>query len=65
MIVPPYTFIATINGVMMLYALPVFVDTDRETFQMDPRRIEEAIADRTAAILPVHLGGSPDAAICR
>jgi dTDP-4-amino-4,6-dideoxygalactose transaminase len=57
-IVPPYTFIATINAVMMLYALPVFVDTDRETFQMDPSKIEAAMTDRTAAILPVHLGGS-------
>ncbi len=57
-IVPPYTFIATVNAVLMLYALPVFVDTDRETAQIDARKIEEAITDRTAAILPVHLGGS-------
>ncbi len=57
-IVPPYTFIATVNAVLMLSALPVFVDTDRETAQIDARRIEDAITDRTAAILPVHLGGS-------
>ena len=57
-IVPPYTFIATINAVLMLYALPVFVDTDRQTAQIDARKIEEAITDRTRAILPVHLGGS-------
>ena len=57
-IVPPYTFIATVNPVLMLYALPVFVDTDRETGQIDARKIEEAITDRTAAILPVHIGGS-------
>jgi dTDP-4-amino-4,6-dideoxygalactose transaminase len=56
---PPYTFVATINAVLALYALPVFVDTDRETAQMDARKIEAAITDRTAAILPVHLGGSP------
>jgi dTDP-4-amino-4,6-dideoxygalactose transaminase len=58
-IVPPYTFIATVNAVLMLYALPVFVDTDRETAQIDARKIADAITPRTAAILPVHLGGSP------
>lgn len=57
-IVPPYTFIATINAVLMHHALPVFVDTDRETFQIDARKIEAAITDRTAAIIPVHLGGN-------
>ena len=57
-IVPPYTFIATINAVLLHYALPVFVDTDPETFQIDPRKIEAAITDRTAAIMPVHIGGN-------
>lgn len=57
-IVPPYTFVATINVVMALHALPVFVDTDRETLQIDHRKIEAAITDRTAAIVPVHIGGS-------
>lgn len=57
-IVPPYTFIATVNAVLILDALPVFVDTDRETFQIDAGKIEAAITDRTRAILPVHLGGS-------
>ena len=57
-IVPPYTFIATINAVLLQYALPVFVDTDAESFQIDARKIEAAITDRTAAILPVHLGGN-------
>jgi dTDP-4-amino-4,6-dideoxygalactose transaminase len=57
-IVPPYTFIATINSVLLQYALPVFVDSDPETFQIDPRKIEAAITDRTAAIMPVHLGGN-------
>ncbi len=57
-IVPPYTFIATINAVLLQYALPVFVDTDPETFQIDARKIEAAITDRTVAILPVHLGGN-------
>ncbi len=58
-IVPPYTFVATINVVLLQHALPVFVDTDRETFQIDANKIEAAITPRTRAILPVHLGGSP------
>ncbi len=57
-IVPPYTFVATINAVLMQHALPVFVDTDRETMQIDAKKIEAAITPRTRAILPVHLGGS-------
>ena len=57
-VVPPYTFIATVNAVLLMHALPVFVDTDIETFQIDARRIEAAITPRTRAIIPVHLGGS-------
>ena len=57
-IVPPYTFVATINVVLLQHALPVFVDTDRETSQIDAQKIEAAITKRTRAILPVHLGGS-------
>jgi perosamine synthetase len=57
-IVPPYTFVATINSVLMHHALPVFVDTDPDTFQIDARKIEAAITERTACIMPVHLGGS-------
>lgn len=58
-IVPPYTFVATANAVLMQHAIPVFVDTDPETFQIDARKIEAAITSRTRCILPVHLGGSP------
>lgn len=57
-ILPPYTFIATVNAVLLHYALPIFVDSDPETFQIDARKIEAAITDRTALILPVHLGGA-------
>jgi dTDP-4-amino-4,6-dideoxygalactose transaminase len=57
-LVPPYTFIATINVVLRQHALPVFVDTDPETFQMDARKIEAAITARTRCMIPVHLGGS-------
>lgn len=58
-IVPPYTFIATVNAVLALNAIPVFVDVDRETFQIDATKIEAAITERTVALLPVHMGGSP------
>ena len=58
-IVPPYTFVATVNAVLIQHAMPVFVDTDPETSQIDARKIEAAITDRTRCILPVHLGGSP------
>ena len=56
-ILPPYTFVATVNVVLMLNALPVFVDSDRETFQIDAKKIEAAITPKTALIMPVHLGG--------
>jgi perosamine synthetase len=57
-IVPPYTFVATVNIVLLQHALPVFVDTDPETFQMDARKVEAAITKQTRCIIPVHLGGS-------
>ncbi len=58
-IIPPYTFIATYNVVPLHFALPVFVDTDPESFQIDARKVEAAITERTRAIMPVHIGGSP------
>src|SRR5437016_2791088 len=58
-IIPPYTFVATYNVVVLNYALPVFVDTDLESFQIDANKIEAAITKQTRAIMPVHLGGSP------
>jgi perosamine synthetase len=57
-LVPPYTFVATINAVLVHHALPVFVDTDPETFQVDARLLESSITSHTACILPVHIGGS-------
>jgi dTDP-4-amino-4,6-dideoxygalactose transaminase len=57
-ILPPYTFVATVNVVLMLNAMPIFVDSDRETLQIDARKVEAAITPKTAVIMPVHLGGS-------
>ena len=58
-ILPPYTFVATLNVILMQFALPVFVDTDRESFQIDARKIEAKLTSRTRCIMPVHLGGNP------
>jgi dTDP-4-amino-4,6-dideoxygalactose transaminase len=57
-IVPPYTFIATVNAVLLQHAMPVFVDSDRSTLQIDAHKIEAAITPRTRCIMPVHLGGA-------
>jgi dTDP-4-amino-4,6-dideoxygalactose transaminase len=58
-IVSPYTFIATYNAVLNSVALPVFADTDPETFLINPDKIEEKITENTRAILPVHILGLP------
>jgi len=58
-IVSPFTFIASYNVVFDRKALPVFADTDPETFTINPHRIEERINERTTAILPVHICGLP------
>jgi dTDP-4-amino-4,6-dideoxygalactose transaminase len=58
-LVSPFTFIATYNVIFMNKALPVFVDTDPETFLINPSKIEERITDRTSAIIPVHIYGLP------
>src|SRR5262249_14317774 len=57
-LVSPYTFVATVNAVLIRHALPVFVDADPETFQVAPRLLESSITEHTACILPVHIGGS-------
>lgn len=58
-IVPPYTFIATASAVLMANAVPVFVDIDENTFNLDHNLIEDAITDKTKAIMPVHIAGNP------
>ncbi len=55
-IVPAYTFEATAVPVLKLQAVPVFVDVLPDTYCIDPRAAEEAVTDRTRAVLPVHLG---------
>jgi dTDP-4-amino-4,6-dideoxygalactose transaminase len=58
-ILPPYTFIATGSSILMANAIPVFVDVDPDTFNMDPAKIEAAITAKTKVIMPVHIAGNP------
>ncbi|MBA7479851.1 GDP-perosamine synthase [subsurface metagenome] len=58
-ITTPFTFIASATSIMMAGATPVFVDIDPETLNIDPAKIEPGITDRTKAILPVEVFGSP------
>jgi dTDP-4-amino-4,6-dideoxygalactose transaminase len=58
-VVPAYTAIPTWVGVSRAGATPVGVDVLERTYNIDPDRVEAAITDRTAAIVPVHLRGEP------
>ena len=53
------TFCATANAIIHSGAKPVFVDVDRDTMNIDPRKIEAAITPKTRAIIPVHMAGRP------
>jgi len=56
-ITTPFTFAATGNSILYTGARPVFVDIDEDTFTIDPSKIEEAITEKTKAIMPVQLYG--------
>ncbi len=56
-IVPCFTFIATATAVLAVGAKPVFADIELETYNIDPRSVEEVITRRTRAIIAVHLFG--------
>lgn len=56
-ITSPFTFFATVGSIHRHGAKPVFVDIDPETFNFDTEQLEEAVNEKTRAILPVHLFG--------
>lgn len=56
-IVPPFTFVATVESVMMAGAVPVFSEID-ETLCLDPDALESVLTERTKAVLPVHMCGA-------
>lgn len=58
-ITTPYSFVATAHSLLWNGIKPVFVDTDPNTLNMDPARIEAAITPHTTAIMPVHCYGHP------
>ena len=58
-IVPAYTYIASATCILQNNCVPVFVDVDPDTYNIDPEKIEEAITGRTRAIMVVHFGGQP------
>ena len=56
-ILSPYTYMASPTAALNVGLVPIFVDMDPETYNIDPRLIEAAITDRTGAIMTVHFGG--------
>ena len=56
-ITTPFTFVATADAIAYCDAIPVFVDIEPNTFNIDPAKIEQAITSKTKAIIPVHLYG--------
>jgi dTDP-4-amino-4,6-dideoxygalactose transaminase len=56
-ILPPFTFFATVGSVLRTGATPVFADIDPITFNIDPRQVAKRVTSRTRAIMPVHLYG--------
>lgn len=58
-ITTPFTFAATANSILYAGARPVFVDIEPQTYNLDPQKIEEALTEKTKALMPVHLYGQP------
>lgn len=58
-ITTPFSFISTSETIALLGAIPVYVDIDPVTYNLDPNKLEPAISERTKAIIPVSLYGQP------
>ena len=58
-ITTPYSFVATAHSIMWNKVKPIFVDIDKNTLNIDPKKIEASITHKTSAIMPVHVYGNP------
>lgn len=58
-LVPSFTFVATVNAITACGAKPVFIDIDPVTLNMNPALLEHLITPRTEAVMPVHYAGHP------
>lgn len=58
-ITSPYSFVASSNCILYEGGTPVFVDIDEDTFNIDPAAVEDALTERTRALLPIHVFGRP------
>jgi len=56
-ITTPFTFFATAESISFIGAIPVFVDVEKDTYNIDPLKIEEKLTSKTKAIMPVHIFG--------
>ena len=54
-----FTFFSTAESISSIGAIPVFVDVRKDTYNIDPNKIEEKITEKTKAIMPVHIFGQP------
>jgi len=58
-VVPSFTYVATVNAVLLAGARPIFADIDEETYCVRSDSVEDAVSRKTKAIIPVHLYGLP------
>ena len=58
-ITTPFTFIASSNSILFNGGVPIFVDVNPETYNIDPEKIEDKITEKTKAIMPIHIFGNP------
>src|SRR5689334_19882304 len=56
-IVPSFTFVSTANAFVLRGARPVFIDVRPDTLNLDERKLEALITDKTKAVVPVHYAG--------
>lgn len=56
-IVPTFTYVATVEVIALLFLIPKFVDVLPDTFEMDPNQLKKSLSPRTVGIVPVHLYG--------